>query len=129
VHVAPEAILAAWRAARGRLVLVSDAIAATGLGDGAFVLGELEVHVENGVSRTADGTLAGAVRPLAWGLRYLVELGVPIVEAVEAVTRGPAQLVGRPDVSRLAVDEPASLVVLDDAFAVRDVLVAGRSLR
>ena len=64
------------------MALVSDAISAAGLGDGAFRVGTVDVTVEHGVSRLADGTLAGAVRPLAWGLRMLVELGVPIVAAV-----------------------------------------------
>lgn len=81
-----------------------------------------------GRSTLADGTLAGAVRPLAWGLRYLVELGVPIVEAVDAVTRIPAALVGRADLGRLTVDRAADLVILDDDFAVRAVLLAGREL-
>ena len=128
VHLAPEAILAAWRAGRGRLALVSDAIAAGGLGDGAFRLGTVDVVVEGGVSRLADGTLAGAVRPLAWGLRMLVELGVPIVEAVDAVTRTPARVVGREDVGVLRPGAPADVVVLDDDFAVRSVLLGGRPL-
>lgn len=127
-HVAPETLLTAWRAARGRLVLVSDAIAAGGLGDGRYRLGPVEVEVADGVSRLADGTLAGAVRPLAWGLRWLVELGVPIAEAVDAVTRVPAALVGRPEVARLVPGAPADLVVLDDDFAVARVLVGGAEL-
>ncbi len=125
VHLAPEAILAAWRAARGRIVLVSDAIAAAGLGDGAFRVGTVDVTVEHGVSRLADGTLAGAVRPLAWGLRMLVELGVPIVEAVDAVTRTPARVVGRDDIAVLRPGARADLVVLDDDFAVKQVLLGG----
>ncbi len=77
-HLAPETILATWRAARGRLALVSDVTAAGGMGDGSFRLGTVNVAVESGVARSDDGSLAGAVRPLAWGLRMLVELGVPI---------------------------------------------------
>ena len=125
VHLAPETILTAWRAARGRLALVSDVTAAGGLGDGTFRLGTVEIHVDGGVSRLPDGTLAGAVRPLAWGLRMLVELGVPIVEAVDAVTRTPARVLGREDVGRLSLGGPADLVVLDDDFAVGAVLVGG----
>jgi N-acetylglucosamine-6-phosphate deacetylase len=123
VHVAPEALLVAWRAARGRLVLVTDAIAAAGLADGAYRLGEVDLEVADGVSRAAGGVLAGSVRPLADGVRALIELGVPIPEAVDAATRVPAALVGRPELSRLALGAPASLVVLDDAFAVERVLV------
>ncbi len=126
VHVAPEAILVAWRAARGRLALVSDAIAAAGCGDGAWQLGTVDVTVEGGVSRRADGALAGAVRPLAWGLRTLVELGVPIAEAVDAVTRVPARVLGLDgSIALLRPGAPADLVVLDDDFGVERVLIAG----
>lgn len=125
VHLAPEAILTAWRAARGRVALVSDSVAAAGLGDGTFALGTVEVTVENGVSRLTDGTLAGSVRPLAWGLRLLVELGVPIAEAVDAVTRTPARVVGRDDIAVLRRGAAADLVVLDDDFDVRSVLRDG----
>lgn len=128
VHLAPETILAVWRAARGRIALVSDAIAAAGQPDGTSRLGTVDVSVEGGVSRLADGTLAGAVRPLAWGLRMLVELGVPIVEAVEAVTRTPARILGRDDIAVLRPGGPADLVVLDDDFSVRSVLLGGRPL-
>jgi N-acetylglucosamine-6-phosphate deacetylase len=125
VHVAPEALLTAWRAARDRIVLVSDAISAAGLGDGHYSIGGIEVTVERGVSRTRDGTLAGAVRPLGWGLRLLVELGVPVVEAVATVTTTPARLLGRADVGVLRPGAPADLVVLDDDFAVERVYRAG----
>jgi N-acetylglucosamine-6-phosphate deacetylase len=128
VHVATDALLTAWSAAHGRLVLVSDAIAATAFGDGAYSLGGREIVVEDGVARLADGTLAGSARPLAWGLRLLVELGVPVDEAVDAVTRAPARLLGRDDIAVLRPGAPADLVVLDDAFAVDRVYVGGREL-
>lgn len=128
VHLAPEALLIAWRAARGRLALVSDAIPAAGMPDGTYRFAGGAVHVEGGRATRSNGTLAGATRPLAWGLRLLIELGVPIVEAVDAVTRAPAALLGRADVGRLAAGSPADLVVLDDAFAVEQVYVAGTPL-
>jgi N-acetylglucosamine-6-phosphate deacetylase len=55
----------------------------------------------------------------------LVELGVPIVEAVAAVTRTPARVVGRHDIAVLRPGAPADLVVLDDDFAVKLVLLGG----
>jgi N-acetylglucosamine-6-phosphate deacetylase len=58
----------------------------------------------------------------------LVELGVPIVEAVDAVTRTPARLLGRDDVGVLREGAPADLVVLDDDFAVDSVWLDGRRL-
>jgi len=127
-HLAPETILATWRSSRGRVALVSDVTAAGGMGEGSYRLGTVRVLVEDGVARNEDGALAGAVRPLAWGLRMLIELGVPIVEAVDAVARTPARVVGRPDVGALRPGATADLVVLDDDFAVASVLVGGRRL-
>lgn len=127
-HLAPETILATWRAARGRIALVSDLTASGGMGDGPFRLGTVDMVVEDGVARSADGALAGAVRPLGWGLRLLIELGVPIGEAVDAVTRTPARILGRNDVGVLRPGAAADLVILDDDFAVASVLVGGRPL-
>jgi N-acetylglucosamine-6-phosphate deacetylase len=128
VHLADETMLVAWRAARGRLAIVSDAISAAGLGDGAYLLGEVEVHVEDGVSRRADGTLAGAVATMADGVRTLVRLGVPLEEAVDAATRVPARIVGRDDLGTIAPGSRADLAVLDDALEVTRVLVVGRQV-
>ena len=125
VHVAPESLLTAWRAARGRVALVSDAMSATGIGDGSYRLGPVGVDVTDGVARRDSGVLAGAVRPLAWGLRLLTELGVPIAEAVDAVTRTPARILGRTDIGALRVGARADVVVLDDDLAVERVLLAG----
>jgi N-acetylglucosamine-6-phosphate deacetylase len=128
VHLAADTTLVAWRAARGRLAIVSDAISAAGLGDGTYMLGEVEVRVDGGVSRRADGTLAGGVATVADGVRTLCALGVPLVEAVDAATRVPARILRRDDLGTLAPGARADLVVLDDGLEVARVLVGGRTL-
>jgi N-acetylglucosamine-6-phosphate deacetylase len=125
VHVADEALLVAWAAARGRLAIVSDSIAAAGLGDGTYRLGEVDVHVEGGVCRIGEGALAGSASSLLDGLRNLVRLGVPLVEAVSAATTVPTRLLGRADLGRLAPGSPADAVVLDDRLEVVRVLRCG----
>jgi N-acetylglucosamine-6-phosphate deacetylase len=128
VHLADEAMLVAWRAARGRLAVVSDAISAAGLGDGSYRLGEVEVRVEDGVSRRLDGTLAGAIASVVDGIRTLHRLGVPFAEAVDAATRVPARILRRDDLGTIAPGARADVVVLDDALAVERVLAGGRSV-
>lgn len=125
VHLADETVLLAWRAARGRLAVVSDAIAAAGLGNGSFRLGETEVEVEDGVSRTLDGALAGGTSTVPDAVRRLARLGVPVEEAVDAATRVPARILGRTDVGVLAPGARADVVVLDDDLRVHRVLRAG----
>jgi N-acetylglucosamine-6-phosphate deacetylase len=128
VHLAPQTVLVAWRAARGRLALVSDAVAAAGRPDGTYRLGETAVHVRDGVCRREDGTLAGSVTPLDAALRNLAALGVPPVEAIAAATAVPARIAGREQLGRLRVGGRADLVVLDDALGVVRVLRDGRPL-
>jgi N-acetylglucosamine-6-phosphate deacetylase len=125
VHLASETLELVWRAAPGRVAVVSDAIAAAGLGDGPCRLGSVEVTVQGGVARREDGTLAGSVEPLIAGVRNLVGLGVPLGAAVDAATRVPARVLGRSDLGRLVPGAPADLVVLDEELAVARVLLGG----
>lgn len=125
VHLAGETVDGLRRAAGERLCLVSDAIAAAGLGDGRYRLGEVEVEVRDGRSTRADGTLAGSVGPLDASVRRLAEAGAPLADAVHAATRAPALLAGRPDLGTLTPGAPADLVVLDERLRVVRTLVAG----
>jgi N-acetylglucosamine-6-phosphate deacetylase len=69
-HLADETAAVVWKAAAGRVALVTDAMAATGVGDGSFRLGGVEVEVRDGVARRAeDGVLAGSVTTLLDGIR------------------------------------------------------------
>jgi N-acetylglucosamine-6-phosphate deacetylase len=124
VHLAPETALLAWRAARGRFAVVTDAIAATGLGNGDYRMGDVDVHVEDGASRRADGVLAGSVVTMDESVRNLVRLGVPFSEAVSAVTTVPARI-ARLEAADLVPGATASLVVLDDALEIVRVLRDG----
>ena len=107
------------------LRLVSDAVAAAGLGDGRFTLGGTPVTAAGGAVRRADGTLAGAPRASLTACAICIALGAPLEEALEAASSVPARIAGRPDLGRLAVGAPADVVVLDDRLEVQRVLVAG----
>ena len=117
-----------WRAAAGRVALVSDAIAAAGVGDGSFRLGGTDVEVLNGVARREDGVLAGSSSTLIDGMRRLHALGVPLADAVGAATAVPAWVVRRPGLGTLRPGADADVVVLDDALEIRRVLVGGEAL-
>lgn len=127
-HVADDAARVAWRAATGRVALVSDALAAAGVGDGHWRLGAVEVDVRGGVARRADGVLAGSTLTMPEAIRDLVRLGATREQAIDAATRVPARVARRADVGVLSVGGPADVVVLDDALEVRRVLVAGEEL-
>ena len=124
-HVADDAARVAWRAAAGRLALVTDAIAAAAVGDGRWRLGAVDVEVRNGVVRRLDGVLAGSVLTMPQAIRNLVGIGAALEQAVDAATRVPARVAGRSDVGSLAPGAAADVVVLDDDLEVARVLVSG----
>jgi N-acetylglucosamine-6-phosphate deacetylase len=102
------------RSATGRMVLVSDAMAATGCPDGDYRIAGSDVVVSEGVAMLADGSsLAGSTSTVADGFHRLLDAGVPLSEAVDATSGRAAALLGLP--VPLAVGSPAHLLVLDPA--------------
>jgi N-acetylglucosamine-6-phosphate deacetylase len=127
-HLAEETARVVWRAAAGRIALVSDAIAAAGVGDGSYRLGNVDVEVRDGVARREDGVLAGSSMTLIEAVRRLHGLGVPLADAVGAATVVPARVVRRPGLGNLRPGAEADVVVLDDALEIRAVFVGGEDL-
>jgi len=124
-HLADETAQLVWRAAAGRLALVTDAIAAAGVGDGRYRLGSVEVEVRDGVARNEDGALAGSVLTMLEAVRNLHELGAPFVDAVAAATSVPARVAAK-GFGVLRPGGAADVVVLDDALELRAVIVGGK---
>jgi N-acetylglucosamine-6-phosphate deacetylase len=126
VHLASETVKVAWRAAPGRVGLVTDSITAAGASDGAYSFASLDVQVHDGAVRGPDGVLAGSVLTMIEAVRNLHGLGVPLSEAVEAATTVPARVLGLTELGRLDVGLPADIVILDDNVEIDRVLVGGR---
>ncbi|UOE18182.1 N-acetylglucosamine-6-phosphate deacetylase [Thermobifida halotolerans] len=131
VHVHPGAARMAWNAAgASRVALVTDAMSATGLGDGEYTLGRLRVRVVGGTARLATtGAIAGSTITLTDAVRRAVrELRVPPVEAVRAAGAVPAAALRLTDVGVLAPGCRADLLVLEEDLSVRTVYHRGRPL-
>lgn len=129
VHVDPAA-MKLLIAAKGieRLLLVSDGTAATGMPDGRYRLGTFEVLLSGGVCRNAEGKLAGSALTLDRALRVVVDLGVPLGDALRMLTLNPAKQLGiesRKGV--LAAGADADLVLLDSELRVASVMTRGVS--
>lgn len=109
-----------------RVLLVSDAVALAGTGDGRGWIGGLEVEVVGErVTLAGTATLAGSVIALDAAVRNVVASGVALPAAVAAASRNPLALIGVTDRGRLAVGQRADLVELDPELRVRRVMRAG----
>jgi N-acetylglucosamine-6-phosphate deacetylase len=125
VHLAEETARVIWQAAPARVALVTDAVAAAGMGDGSYFLSGFEIEVRDGVARSLDDVLAGSSLTMIEAVRNLHGLGIPLPQAVAAATAVPASVLGAPDLGRLDIGLPADLVVLDDNLEIERVCVGG----
>lgn len=76
------------------IALITDAMAATGMSDGNYRLGSLDVVVKDGIARLADGdSIAGGTAHLLDVVQRSVNGGVSLVDAVVAASCVPAQVI------------------------------------
>lgn len=128
-HLHSAVVQLAFRAAgSARVAFITDAMSAAGMGDGRYVLGSMEVEVSDGVARLVEGgSIAGSTLTLDTAFRRAVTVdGLPVADAVRALSANPARLLGIDDrTGSLEVGKDADLVVLDGDFAVAGVLRRG----
>jgi N-acetylglucosamine-6-phosphate deacetylase len=127
-HVSPQVCVLAFRAAPGRICAVTDAAACAGMPPGRYTLGGEPIELPPGDGEPpvrADGTLAGSGLRMDAAVGNLVTAGVGLAEAVGAATRVPADLIGRPDIGRIAPGAAADLAWLGDDLRTRATWIGG----
>jgi N-acetylglucosamine-6-phosphate deacetylase len=127
VHVHPEMVSLFLRAKREQgAVLITDAISATGMGDGKYRLGGFEVTV-TGDRCEHEGRLAGSVLTLDRAVRNVAQFsGWSLQQAIRLATLNPALVLGRNDVGIIAPGAQADLVVLSRQGEVQRTIIAGQ---
>lgn len=130
LHVDPAAVRLWWKAKGAqRGMLVTDAMAAAGMPDGPYRLGELDVRVENGRVLIGENTLAGSTLSLDRGVRNFMEFtGASLADAVALASRNPARMTGFDgEVGALAVGRSADIAVLSAKHEVIETFLGGRA--
>ena len=109
-----------------RLVLISDAIAAAGLGDGVYQIWNESITVKDGRTSNQRGSIAGSVISMLDALQLMRKLGVPEVDLARISATNPARLLGIEDeCGSIEEGKRADLVALDDNGDVRFTMVGG----
>ncbi|MGH3194863.1 MAG: N-acetylglucosamine-6-phosphate deacetylase [Streptosporangiaceae bacterium] len=129
--------LAARAAGPGRLVLITDAMAAAGMPDGSYRLGSMRIDVVGGVARLAGGgepgatagAIAGSTATMADVVRHAVAAGLPVTAVAAAASTTPARVLGLGErTGALCAGLDADLVVCDEEFRLRAVMRQGEWL-
>jgi N-acetylglucosamine-6-phosphate deacetylase len=117
-HVSPVMIDILHRTLGDRVVLVTDNMPAADPG----------YHIEGGVMRAADGTIAGSALRIDEALRnYMSYAQIPFAQAIVAATHAPARLIAHDtEMGRIARGARADLSFWDDEYQVVATMVGGR---
>jgi N-acetylglucosamine-6-phosphate deacetylase len=109
--------------------LISDAIAATGKGDGDYQIWGETITVKNGRTSNAAGSIAGSVISMLDAVRLLHALGVSYIDLARMASSNPAKLLGvDKDRGSIEAGKRADLVALDQDGNVKLTLLGGRSV-
>jgi N-acetylglucosamine-6-phosphate deacetylase len=129
IHVDPLVVRLFLRAkGTDGAVLVTDATAATGMPNGRYRLGSLEVEVKDGKC-LHDGRLAGSVLTMDKAVRNVVKFSNwDLQRAVRLATLNPARTTGLPgSAGQLVAGAPADIVALNSAGEVVKTIVRGHA--
>ena len=129
IHVDPV-IVQLFLKAKGpeAAVLITDATAATGMPDGRYHLGSLEVEVKDGRCMVGD-SLAGSVLTMDRAVRNVMQFAQwDLQQAVRLATLNPARVAGVKNGGSLQAGAPADLVVLSPSGEVRKTIIRGAGI-
>jgi N-acetylglucosamine-6-phosphate deacetylase len=129
VHIHPALISLVAKVASERLVLMTDAIGATGTVPGRHRLGPLEVQVANGKAVLVghEETVAGSVLTMDRALSLAVQVaGVPLLAGLRATSLHPAKVLGEQRKGHLGPGADADMVVLDNDLTLVATIVGGQ---
>lgn len=129
VHVHPDTVkLLVKIKGIDNICLITDAIRATGLEDGEYMVGDQKVLVREGIARLAEeDSLAGSTLTMNKAVKNMVEIGVPLPDAIRAATLVPARVLRLEHrKGSLEIGKDADLVMLSDNLEVKMVLLEGK---
>jgi N-acetylglucosamine-6-phosphate deacetylase len=130
IHVHPASIrLVLERKGLDNICLITDSILATGLGDGDYVLGKLNITVKGDETRLKDGSsLAGSVLTLNKAVKNVLDwTDLSISQVVRMASLNPARVLGLDnDMGSIEKGKIANLTVYDKDFQIEQTYVYGK---
>ena len=132
VHIHPSVVRATFKMmGEERIILISDSMRATGMPDGQYTLGGLNVNVTgNRATLASNGALAGSATNLMDCVRVAVkQMGIPLEIAVACATINPAKSLGvYQEYGSITIGKKANVVLLNQELELKAVIKDGNLL-
>lgn len=129
IHIHPSVVRATFKMmGADRMILISDSMRATGMPDGTYTLGGLDVNVVGKrATLVSDGAIAGSVTNLMDCMRTVVkDMNIPLETAVGCATINPAKSLGVYDkYGSISVGKKANVVLLGSELELKMVVKDG----
>lgn len=133
IHIHPSVVRATFQMmGADRMILISDSMRATGMPDGQYTLGGLDVKVVGRLATlVSDGAIAGSATNLMDCMRTVVKkMELPLETAVACATINPARSLGvEEQYGSLEVGKKAHVVLLDQDLELKAVIKDGVKIR
>jgi N-acetylglucosamine-6-phosphate deacetylase len=129
IHVHPAVMKLIYQVkGDGGILLITDAIRASGMPDGEYTFMDQKIFVKNKKAYLEDGTLAGSTLTMEQAIKCMVELvEVPLTHAVRMASLNGAKVLGlEHHKGILAVGKDADLVVMTKDFEVQMTVYEGK---
>ncbi len=132
VHIHPAVVRTTFKMMGAeRMILISDSMRATGMPDGRYTLGGLDVDVVGNLATlVSDGALAGSATNLMDCMKVAVKkMQIPLETAVACATMNPAKAIGEYEAyGSITTGKHANLVLMDEELKVNMVIKDGKIL-
>jgi len=128
IHVNKEIIKLIYKLkGRDKIILVTDAMQACGLGDGSYHFGGFDITVKDGVARKDDGTLASSTLTMFEALQNMMEFAnLTLEEAIDMATINPAKAIKiDKEYGSIDIGKHADLLILDENENIKAVINKG----
>lgn len=130
LHIDPAVIRLTHKLFGDKLVIISDSLRCAGMPDGEYELGGQPIEMKNGRATLLNSdTLAGSASNLLEELQNVVSYGIPLEDALTAITITPARAVRLDDkIGSLSVGKCADLVLLNADLTLDSVYIDGTKI-
>lgn len=128
IHIHPAVVRNTFKIfGSDRVIMISDSMMATGIGDGEATLGGQKVYVKGKEAILKDGTIAGSVSNLMDCVRCCVkEMEIPLEQAILSAAVNSAKAIGIYDnYGSITPGKYANVVLLDNELNVKRVIMKG----